>query len=57
MITTDCLGCGILANCNDAELCDDCANDPEVVGEDYGGCPECGAGGAGSNPYAECECE
>ena len=54
MITTNCRGCGTLADCDGAELCDDCANDPEITGDD-GGCQECGAGGAG-DPYGECAC-
>lgn len=56
MITTNCEGCGVLADCDVNELCEACATDPEIVGEGYGGCQECGAGGVGSNPYDECDC-
>jgi hypothetical protein len=57
MITTNCRGCGWLGDCDDAELCEQCATDPEIVGEyaDDGGCLECGAGGGG-DPYGECAC-
>jgi hypothetical protein len=55
MITTNCRGCGQIADCNADELCDYCATDPDMGGHDEG-CPECGAGGGG-DPYGECTCD
>ncbi|ACU34151.1 hypothetical protein [Actinosynnema mirum] len=42
MITTNCRGCGEIADCDINELCDYCANDPEI-NPDL--CDECGGFG------------